>query len=84
MVVLNQCDHLDLDHYAGDQQCPENPHTRSQVNSCLPPASMYDLSPGLLQTFTLRKRSELPMTDTELKLIAAAAIIGDNSRPNTG
>ena len=30
------------------------------------------------------RRSELAITDTELKLIAAAAIIGLSSRPNTG
>lgn len=84
MLIQNQCDHLDLDHYAGDQQSPENRHTPScgvfLSSTCYQALS----TPGLLQTFTLRKRSELPMTDTELKLIAAAAIIGDNSRPNTG
>ena len=30
------------------------------------------------------KRSELPITDTELKLIASAAIIGDKRIPKTG
>ncbi len=33
---------------------------------------------------TRRNRSALPMTDTELKLIAAAAIIGDSSSPKNG
>ena len=33
---------------------------------------------------TRRRRSALPITDTELRLIAAAAIIGLSSRPNTG
>jgi hypothetical protein len=28
--------------------------------------------------------SAFPITDTELKLIAAAAIIGDNNKPNKG
>lgn len=32
----------------------------------------------------LRKRKALLITDTELKLIAAAAIIGDNKIPKTG
>ena len=32
----------------------------------------------------VRSRSALAMTDTELKLIAAAAIIGESSRPVTG
>jgi len=31
-----------------------------------------------------RKRSELPMTDTELRLMAAAATIGLNNRPKAG
>ncbi len=35
-------------------------------------------------TPALRSRSALLMTDTELKLIAAAAIIGLSNRPNTG
>ncbi len=33
---------------------------------------------------TRRSRSALAMTDTELKLIAAAAIIGDSSNPKNG
>jgi hypothetical protein len=32
----------------------------------------------------LRRRSELVMTDTELKLIAAAAMIGESSKPKNG
>ena len=36
------------------------------------------------QTFTLPSRKALATTDTELKLIATAAIIGDKSRPNAG
>ncbi len=33
---------------------------------------------------TLRKRSALLTTDTELRLIASAAIIGDSTMPNHG
>src|SRR5690349_5724916 len=33
---------------------------------------------------TLRRRSALPMTSTELALIAALAIIGLSKRPNAG
>jgi hypothetical protein len=33
---------------------------------------------------TLRSRNALVITETELKLMAAAAIMGDNKRPNTG
>src|SRR5271169_832268 len=36
------------------------------------------------QRVTPRKRNALPMTQTELMLIAALAIIGLSSRPNTG
>ena len=37
-----------------------------------------------VHNLTLRSRSALAMTDTELKLIAAAAIMGLNSRPKNG
>ena len=37
-----------------------------------------------LQIFTLRKRKALVMTETELRLMASAAIIGDNSQPVNG
>jgi len=36
------------------------------------------------QKRTLRRRSALVITDTELKLMAAAAIIGDNNIPKNG
>lgn len=36
------------------------------------------------QIFALRSLSALPMTETELKLIAAAASIGLSSSPKTG
>jgi len=51
----------------------ERPHREASI----PPAPSDHSS-------ARRRRSALPMTDTELKLIAAAAIIGDSSRPNTG
>lgn len=38
----------------------------------------------VLHKRALRKRSALPITETELRLMAAAAMIGDSSRPNTG
>ena len=37
-----------------------------------------------IQTCADRNLSALVITDTELKLIAAAAIIGDSSRPKAG
>lgn len=36
------------------------------------------------QRDNLRKRSAFMMTDTELKLIAAAAMIGESNRPKNG
>jgi len=36
------------------------------------------------QRWTRLRRSALPMTETELNVIAALAIIGLSSRPNTG
>ncbi len=41
-------------------------------------------APAYPSSSTPRSRSALPTTDTELRLIAAAAIIGLSSRPNTG
>ena len=42
-------------------------------------------SPGeFSHNFTFLNLSEFAITDTELKLMAAAAIIGDNKIPNTG
>ena len=42
--------------------------------------------PVALQRYrpALRSRNALPMTETELRLIAALAIIGLNNRPNQG
>lgn len=36
------------------------------------------------QSFTFRNRSEFVITDTELKLIAAAAMMGLSSHPKNG
>ena len=38
----------------------------------------------LLQSVAFRRRSALPMTETELRLIAALAIIGLSTMPSTG
>ena len=37
-----------------------------------------------VQTAARRRRNALAMTDTELKLIAAAAIIGESNTPRNG
>ena len=39
---------------------------------------------ALPQRISLRKRSALPITDTELNVIAALAIIGLSNKPKTG
>ncbi len=39
---------------------------------------------GASHSLTPRNRSELPMTETEDRLMAAAAIIGESSRPKNG
>ena len=36
------------------------------------------------QSFVFFSLNEFTITDTELKLMAVAAIIGDSSKPNTG
>ena len=41
-------------------------------------------SNGFDQILVLRKRNALPITDTELKLIAPAAIMGDSNNPKIG
>ena len=40
--------------------------------------------PYRFYSFTFRKRSEFVITETELKLIAAAAKIGLNNKPKKG
>ncbi len=39
---------------------------------------------AVLYSASRRSRSELAITENELRLIAALAIIGDSRRPNTG
>ena len=48
------------------------------------PARDAGIGDRCAQSFAVRSRSELPMTLTEESAIAAAAITGDNSTPNTG
>jgi hypothetical protein len=40
--------------------------------------------PPAIHSFVVRSLRALPITDTELKLMAAAAIIGLRSKPNAG
>ena len=46
--------------------------------------SLRKSAPRLIYSFTLRNLSALVITDTELKLIAAAAIIGESNKPKNG
>ena len=46
--------------------------------------NMFVRSEWLRHTSARRSRKALPTTETELKLMAAAAMIGDRSRPNQG
>src|SRR5688500_5551024 len=61
----------------------ENHRQRERFEEC---SHLHaSISPAIRDhSSTRRSRSALPMTDTELKLIAAAAIIGDSSTPNSG
>ena len=47
-------------------------------------ANIAGAGSNLTHNCTVRSRKALPITDTELKLMAALAIIGLNSNPNTG
>ena len=76
------------------------PHYHSQVRSCPSAnegANMTSARPlrsgvvckcfpscAQIQSWTRRSRSALPMTDTELNVIAALAMIGLSSRPIHG
>lgn len=54
----------------------------------IPEAFIIHLFPAHLEDalhkFIFLNLNELTITETELKLIAVAAIIGDSNRPNTG
>ena len=51
----------------------------------LPPLTLFlCVSKVLLYNRALRKRNAFPITDTELKLIAAAANTGRSSNPKNG
>ena len=49
-----------------------------------PPPSCAGAPAAFGASEPLRRRSAFPMTETELKLIAAAAIAGESSKPKTG
>ena len=49
-----------------------------------PPGSQIARIPTVIYISARRSRNALPMTDTELRLMAAAAMMGLSKRPNTG
>ena len=49
-----------------------------------PRGTLFITENGECQALARRSRRALPTTDTELKLIAAAAIMGLSNRPKTG
>ena len=63
---------------------PHHTHLQSDMAGTL--NGWYYDSWGMCRFYnvTLRKRNALPITDTELRLMAAAAIMGLSSSPNTG
>jgi hypothetical protein len=63
-----------------DQHDPDEPHTAPHPGT----VSRHVYLRRIPQMRALRKRRALPITDTELKLMAAAAIIGESNSPNTG
>ena len=58
------------EHQHEDQREAAKPHVSTSIHT--------------LYSSTLRSRSALPITDTELKVMAALAIIGLSSTPNHG
>ena len=58
---------------------------RSAAKAARPmPSLMLERSATSVQTFAERRRRALPITDTELPAIAAAASEGASRSPNTG
>jgi len=55
-----------------------------KVQSAAPGTEKQERCLTRFHSSILRRRSEFVMTDTELKLIAAAAMIGESSRPKNG
>ena len=54
------------------------------LKDAFPPVRVIGLGYATFQRSTLRRRSALVMTETDERLIAAAAIIGDSRSPVAG
>jgi hypothetical protein len=78
------------EHHGREQQQSPEPHPahapRVPHHRCSPPFNRASRRPRHtpFHTFAPRSRSALPITDTDEKLIAAAASIGDSSHPVQG
>ncbi len=76
------------DQEGGGDQAMERPRHATNLHATSLPQSrrrvMRSDSPASTHSSVRRSRSALPITDTELKLIAALAIIGLSSRPKAG
>ncbi len=68
----------------GETHTPKSRQLAVEITPRLDVSRDSKFSPISSQTCALRSRSALKMTDTELKLIAAAASIGLRSRPEMG
>jgi len=72
--------------YGNEHLRPQTAHsglTQKNLNGGQPVPSRF-ASGQRAHNRARRKRNELPITDTELKLMAAAAITGLSSSPKTG
>ena len=67
-----------------DPHCRNRERLRAVRTPMLRSTDRLEILAGAIRNAYLRKRSALTMTDTELRLMANAAIIGDSSQPVKG
>ena len=67
-----------------DGRCSHHDQRQHECSETSDHLCQYTPAHRLVYSRARRSLSALPMTETELKLIAAAAIIGDSSRPKNG
>ena len=74
-------------HKARRSSVPAPPHGQAcvaQSPATLNRAQQTNADPPFAHSFARRRRRALPITETELRLMAAAAKMGGNSRPKAG
>ena len=69
---------------ARQQGSPSDHNERNRNHPLGHPTSIFPCTDAHPHNDTLRSRKALLITDTELKLMAAAAMIGDSNRPKNG